>query len=82
MPQTEDEEKLLKAAKKGDLDGVNAALAAGVNVDTQDTVRGRGMPLRAAMPLKRYLHNSTFARMYICCTNPQLGVRSAMGWAV
>ena len=50
MPQTADEEKLYRAAKEGDLDGVNAAIAAGANVETKNGVRGRTISARAPPP--------------------------------
>ena len=38
--QTDEDVKLLKAAKEGDLDGVNAAIKAGANLEEKNDVRG------------------------------------------
>ena len=70
MSQTADETKLKKAAYEGDLDGVNAAIAAGANVETKDGVRGRTISARAPPPpasppartRSRPLHASPFHR--------------------
>ena len=41
MPNSADDEQLLKAAEEGDLDGINAAIAAGASLEAKDDmVRG------------------------------------------